>query len=296
MSKNRPTSWPGHPLGGARRHADGASMPEILGSSPQACALRETVATLASEDCSVIVLGESGTGKELVARALHRLSRRSDGPFIAVNCGAIAESVAESELFGHERGAFTGATQPRRGFFEQADGGVLFLDEIADLSLAMQVRFLRVLQEREVVRMGSDRASRPVQIDIRVVAATNKEIEEEMKAGRFREDLYWRLAGWIVNIPPLRERGRDAVVLFRHFLRRRGTRKRLGRDAEETLMRHSWPGNVRELQCLTVRARIAARGRCIRAQHLLAVGCGPGLAVDERPVAERIVELVDQHG
>ena len=271
-------------------------MPEIVGKSHPAHDLRQTIATLASEDCSVIVLGESGTGKELVARALHRLSRRGDGPFIAVNCGAIAESVAESELFGHESGAFTGARHRRRGVFEQADDGVLFLDEIADLSLAMQVRLLRVLQEREVVRMGSDSASRPVQIDIRVVAATNRDLYEEMKAGRFREDLYWRLAGWTMNIPPLREWGRDAVTLFRHFLRERGTSKRLGRDAEEILMRHSWRGNVRELRCMVERTCIVARGRRISAQHLQEVGCRPGHALDERPHGERIVELIDTYG
>ena len=251
---------------------------------------------LAPEDCSVIVLGESGTGKELVARALHRLSRRSDGPFVAVNCGAIAESVAESELFGHERGAFTGATTRRRGVFEQANGGVLFLDEVADLSPAMQVRLLRALQEREIVRMGSDGADHPTQVDIRVVAATSKNIKEEMTAGRFREDLYWRLANWIINIPPLREWGRDAVTLFRHFLRKRGTSKRLGRDAEEILMRHSWPGNVRELKCVVDRVCIVARGRRIGAAHLRVVGCEPGYAADERPRGECIFGPIDRHG
>ena len=251
---------------------------------------------LAPEDCSVIVLGESGTGKELVARALHRLSRRSAGPFIAVNCGAIAESVAESELFGHERGAFTGATFRRRGVFEQANDGVLFLDEIADLSPANQGRLLRVLQERELVRMGSNRADRPTPLDLRIVSATNKDIEEEMREGRFREDLYWRLSGWIIGVPPLRERGQDIVELFLHFLRVRKTGGRLSRDAREILRRHPWPGNVRQLQRVVDRVCIVTRSRRIRAAHLLAVGCGGGDAANERPRGERILELIEKRG
>ena len=269
-------------------------MPEIVGNSRQAQDLRDTTAMLASEDCPVIVLGESGTGKELVARALHRLSRRRNGPFIAVNCGAIAEGVAESELFGHERGAFTGATTGHRGVFEQADGGVLFLDEVANLSPEMQGRLLRVLQEGEVVRVGSDSARHPIQFDIRVVATTNKDIEKERTLGRFREDLYWRLAGWIVTIPPLRERGRDIVSLFRHFLV--GTNKRIGLDAEEVLMRHRWPGNVRELQRFVDRVCILARGRRIGAAHLRDVGCGADLAEDERPRRECLMGLIDSLG
>ena len=298
MSEKLPTSSSVSPrrLRSVRHRADNLAIPEIVGSSGHAQDLRKTIATHASEDCSVIVLGETGTGKELGARALHRLSQRRDGPFIAVNCGAIPESTAESELFGHERGAFTGATQRRRGVFEQADGGVLFLDEVADLSPAMQVRLSRVLQERQVVRMGSDRATHPIQVDLRVVAATNKNLKEEMTAGRFREDLYWRLVVCIIKTPPLREREQDAVELFRHFLLKRGTSKRLGLDAVKVLRHHPWPGNVRELQCVVDRVCIVARGRRIGAAHLRAVGCEPGHPADERPRGDCILELIDRRG
>ena len=308
VGENLPTSSSAspRPRRSARRRNCDLVMPEIVGSSRQAQDLRKTITRLAPEDCSVLILGESGTGKELVAQALHRLSERRDRPFLAVNCAAIPESTAESELFGHERGAFTGASQLRRGYFEQADGGVLFLDEVADLSPAMQVRLLRVLQEREVVRMSSNSASRPIQVDLRVVAATNKNIEAERIAERFREDLYWRLTTCVVSIPPLRKRGRDAVELFRHFLDKRETKRaergkdprcqRIGRDAQEVLMRHPWSGNVRELQRVVERVCIVTPGRRIGAAHLRAVGCEPGDARDERPQGEVILELVDKSG
>jgi DNA-binding NtrC family response regulator len=215
--------------------------------------LMATVARVAPSDLPVLIQGESGTGKELVARAIHVASPRSQQPFVAVNCAAMAESLLESELFGHEKGSFTGAVVRKPGLFEVADKGVLFLDEIGEVSPGVQVKLLRTLETREILRVGS---TRPVRVDVRIVSATNKDVKTEMQEGRFRDDLYYRLNGVTIRLPPLRERRGDIPLLARHFLDRFGPKKQLTPQALETLSAYAWPGNVRELQMVIHRAAI----------------------------------------
>jgi len=241
--------------------AESARMREVLELVRRAAASRSTV----------LVTGESGTGKELVARAVHYGSDRVGGPFVAVNCKALAEGVLESELFGHERGAFTGAERTRAGLFERADGGTLFLDEIGEVPPEFQAKLLRVLQERAVRRVGgSDERA----VDVRIVAATNRDLRSEVAAGRFREDLYFRLAVIPIQLPPLRERREDVLPLARHFLER--WRAELDRpsldwtpEVEDALVRHPWPGNVRELENAVERGAVLARGERITLDDLL---------------------------
>ena len=216
------------------------------------------VGKVAPTDSSVLVLGESGTGKELIARALHELSPRAGKLMIPINCGAIPENLLESELFGHVKGAYTGAAQSRTGRFEMADGGTVFLDEIGEMSMTLQVKLLRVLQERSFEPVGG---SRTVEVDVRVVAATNKDLEEEVEAGRFREDLYYRLNVVELNLPSLRERRSDIPRLIAHFnAKLHETRKRsisgIEDDALEKLMNYRWPGNVRELENIVERLTV----------------------------------------
>ena len=227
--------------------------------------LMETVARVAPSDLPVLVQGESGTGKELVARAIHSASARSQQPFVAINCAAVAESLLESELFGHEKGSFTGAVMRKPGLFEVADKGVLFLDEIGEVSPAVQVKLLRAIETREILRVGS---TRPVRVDVRIVSATNKDVKTEMQEGRFREDLYYRLNGVTVRLPPLRERRGDIPLLARHFLDRFAVKKQLTPRALETLTAYAWPGNVRELQMVIHRAAILALTNTIDADDL----------------------------
>jgi transcriptional regulator with GAF, ATPase, and Fis domain len=213
-------------------------------------ALLQRIRRIAPSDATALIVGETGTGKEIVARHLHELSARRARPFVAVNCGALSETLVESELFGHERGAFTGAVGARQGWFESAQGGTLFLDEIGDLPAATQVKLLRVLQEREVVRVGA-RAATP--IDVRLVAATNVDLEQAVRAGKFREDLYYRLNVAVLALPPLRDRPGDVLPLARHFLGVYRQRLGLGEvgfgaGAEACLLSHGWPGNIRELE------------------------------------------------
>jgi len=221
----------------------------LLGRSPGMLALFKKIARVASSSITVLICGESGTGKELVARALHKYSQRELQPFIPVNCGALTETLLESELFGHTRGSFTGATADRRGLWEEASGGTLFLDEIGETSPAMQVKLLRALQEKEIRRVGS---SRPTKVDARIVVATNRNLEDEVKAGRFLEDLFYRLSVVVLTIPPLRERRSDIPLLADNFLQR--TSKKVGRKlkfSDETLkliVSYDWQGNVRELE------------------------------------------------
>ncbi|TBU83122.1 Fis family transcriptional regulator [Pseudomonas daroniae] len=222
----------------------------LVGNSPAIQRLREQIGSLASISTDVLILGETGAGKEVVARALHDLSGRRDGPFVAINAGALAESVVESELFGHEPGAFTGAQKRRIGKFEFANGGTLFLDEIESMSLEVQVKLLRLLQERMVERLGGNQL---IPLDIRVIAATKEDLRTAADQGRFRADLYYRLNVAPLRIPPLRERGEDILVLFQHFANNASTRhglpqRELQPGQRAMLLRHPWPGNVRELQ------------------------------------------------
>jgi len=222
----------------------------MLGSSPPVQQVFTTVRKLDNADAPILILGESGTGKEVVALTIHRRSRRAKGPFIPINCGAIPETLIEAELFGHERGAFTGAHAQRPGRIESAEGGTLFLDEIGELPLALQVKLLRFLQEQQIERIGG---RKPIQVDTRVIAATNVDLEKAMREGQFREDLFYRLAVVVIDLPPLRERENDVVILAEAFLKRfaaeQGKRKlRFSKEALQALQQYSWPGNVRELE------------------------------------------------
>jgi len=230
----------------------------------------DVISQVAPASTTILIQGESGTGKELVARSIHRQSNRSQGPFVAINCAAIPATLIESELFGHERGAFTGAFSRREGRFKLADGGTLFLDEIADLDPFMQAKLLRVLQEGEYQRLGG---SQTLKVDVRVLASTNKPLLEQVKAGAFREDLFYRLNVIAIQMPPLRERMEDVALLAQHFLAKFADKNRkdirtISRDAMELLMMHDWPGNVRELENTLEHAVVLSRGDTIRAEDL----------------------------
>ncbi len=243
---------------------------QIVGSAPAMIEVYKTVAQVAPTTASVLIVGESGTGKELVARAIHAKSPRAQKPFVAVNCAALPESILESELFGHEKGSFTGAQATKRGLFEEASGGTLFLDEASDISPKMQVQLLRVLQEGEIRRVGG---SEVIKVDTRVVAATNRDLKADVAAGKFREDLYFRLQVVTVRVPPLRERTQDIKLLITHFLNKHAERlkrpiPRVAEEALEALERYSFPGNVRELSHIVERAMLLAREGAITATDL----------------------------
>ncbi len=242
----------------------------IIGSSPPMRHVFELIANVAATDATVLVTGESGTGKELVARSLHEHSLRATRPFVAINCGALTESLLESELFGHERGAFTGADTKRRGLFEEASGGTLFLDEVGELTPCTQVRLLRVLQERCVRPVGSNHA-RP--IDVRVIAATNRDLDVEVREKRFREDLFYRLNVVRIELPALRNRGEDVLLLAHHLLGKHGSRLgkpglRFASDALSVLSAYGFPGNIRELENAIERAAIMTADDVVTAQSL----------------------------
>jgi DNA-binding NtrC family response regulator len=244
--------------------------PTIIGQDPSLARVMATVHRAAATDTTVLLLGESGTGKELVARSLHALGGRADGPFVAINCAAIPETLLETELFGHEKGAFTGATARKAGRFELAHRGTLFLDEIGDLPIGLQAKILRALEEKKFDRVGG---TQPLQVDVRVVAATNRNLKAAVAARQFREDLYFRLSVFPIDIPPLRERPGDIEVLARHFVDKfcRDLKKKalmLSAEAVDELQRYRWPGNVRELQNCIERAAILVDGDTIRPRHL----------------------------
>jgi len=243
-----------------------AARSRIVGQSSAVRTLLEKVARVGPTDATVLITGESGTGKELVARELHEASRRSEQPFIPVNCAAITETLLESELFGHAKGAFTGAVRARRGMFEEANGGTLFIDEIGETSPGFQAKLLRVLQEGEVRRVGE---STSIRVDVRVIAATNQDLRRAIAEKRFREDLFYRLNVVPLRIPPLRERREDVPLLATHFLarfnQRAGTQKALGPDAVARLKLHEWPGNVRELENIIEQAASLSLGNEISA-------------------------------
>ncbi|HEY2509232.1 MAG TPA: sigma-54 dependent transcriptional regulator [Polyangiaceae bacterium] len=242
-------------------HAERAKEATIVGTAHAMIGVYKTVAQVAPTTATVLIIGESGTGKELVARAIHAKSPRSSKPFVAVNCAALPESILESELFGHERGAFTGAAGLKRGLFEEANGGTLFLDEIGEISPKMQVQLLRVLQEGEIRRVG---ASDTIKVDVRVVAATNRDLKSELATGRFREDLFFRLQVVTVHVPPLRDRKGDIPLLVKHFVARHAARlgrpvPRVAPEVLEGLAAYDVPGNVRELSHIVERAMLLAR-------------------------------------
>jgi transcriptional regulator with GAF, ATPase, and Fis domain len=243
-------------------HATGPPIPGIIGASPAMQAVYRTTRRVARTKASVLLLGETGTGKELVARAIHQLSHRASGPFVRVNCGALSESLLESELFGHVRGSFTGAIANRTGRFEAAHTGSIFLDEINSTTPILQVKLLRVLQEREFERVGD---TQTIRVDTRVIAASNRDLREEVEGGRFREDLFWRLNVVPIHLPPLRERREDIPALVGHFLGQYNEENdryvvHIQREALEALQDYDWPGNVRELQNYTERAVVMAEG------------------------------------
>jgi sigma-54-specific transcriptional regulator len=261
----------------------------MLFHDPVSVALLEQVERIAPSDASVLIVGDTGTGKELVARHIHTRSGRR-GPFVAVNCGAFSENLIDAELFGHEAGAFTGASQARAGWFEAANGGTLFLDEIGDLPFALQVKLLRVLQERQVVRLGS---RRPISLDVRLVAATNIDLRQAVDAQHFRADLYYRLNVAPLTLPPLRERTGDILPLAQHFLRQYGPRvgiahANLSPESQDALLAYPWPGNIRELENVIHFALVVCRHGVVQASDLRLVATAPVVA------AARAVATVPQ--
>jgi two-component system, NtrC family, response regulator HydG len=270
----------------------------VIGRSRAMRELIEMVAMVAPTEATVLVTGESGTGKELIARALHANSGRRKGPLVTVNCAALTETLLESELFGHEKGAFTGAERQRDGRFMQANKGTLFLDEIGEIALTVQAKLLRAIQEREVQRVGSDRT---VTVDVRIIAATNRDLMAQVEAARFREDLYYRLNVVTLKVPALRERSEDIPPLAQHFLKRFAERNRkpvkgFTPQAMDLLLKHAWPGNVRELENAIERGVILAPGEFLSERELpLHLGCsgnaGPAAGNGEGIAGERLEDI-----
>jgi len=255
----------------------------LVGKSPQMIKIYDLIETVSQTDTTVLVYGESGTGKEMVANAIHFRSPRKGRPFIKVNCAALPESLLESELFGHEKGAFTGAFKQRKGRFEMADGGTLFLDEIGDISPGVQVKLLRVLQERQFERVGGNET---LSVDVRLICATQKDLKEEIRKGTFREDLYYRLNVVPVNLPPLRERREDILLLADHFMDKFS--KKMGKeitglseDAHTLLLRYPFPGNIRELENMLERAIALIKGKIIQAEDLPEEVCGQPSSIQD---------------
>jgi two-component system nitrogen regulation response regulator NtrX len=238
---------------------------EVVGTSAAMRAIREMAVQAADSDARILITGENGAGKEVVARSIHLASSRCDGPFVEVNCAAIPENLIESQLFGHEKGAFTDAISTRKGRFETARGGTLFLDEIGDMSLSAQAKVLRVIQEQKMERVGGEKV---IETDVRIIAATNQNLEKACEEGRFRQDLFFRLNVIPIHIPPLRERPQDIPLLFFHFLKMFNTEITPEADAMELLTAHDWPGNVRELKNLAERIAVMHQGSTISADAL----------------------------
>jgi len=261
---------------------------EFIGISAPVTKLHSLIERVARTDTTVLIVGESGTGKELVARAIHRASPRAERPFVATNCAALTETLLESELFGHEKGAFTGAIKQRAGRFELAEGGSLFLDEIGEISGGFQAKLLRSLEQREIVRVGGNET---IAVNVRVIAATNKNLEAEVNQGRFREDLFFRLNVFPIVVPPLRERPDDIELLAAHFLEKlRYPTARIAREVGDALRAYHWPGNIRELRNILERATSLADGGPIKVEDL---GFLPGLA-PSRTQAETAAQVASQ--
>jgi len=271
------------------------SLHNLVGRSPAMQAVYELIEKVRDSDCNVVITGESGTGKELVARAIHFTGPRAKTPFVAVNCGALPESIVESELFGHERGAFTGAVRTHPGYFESARGGTVFLDEFTELSPTVQVKLLRVIQQREVVRVGS---TEPIRIDVRLLAATNRDPYECLARGSLREDLFYRLNVVTIAVPALRERTEDIPVLAEHFLRKRRQKfsqppKRVSQGALDALLAYGWPGNVRELENVIERAITLSARPVIEAGDLPMLTAGAGVSAAAAGPAVEGVSLAE---
>ncbi len=252
------------------REKNGEGLEGLIGASPAMQKVYRVARQVAGARATVLITGESGTGKGELARAIHKKGPRADGPFITLHCAALAESLLESELFGHEKGAFTGADRRRPGRFEQANSGTLFLDEVGEIPMATQVKLLRVLQEKTFERVGGNE---PISVDVRLIAATNRDLAEDVRQGRFREDLYYRLNVVHIDMPPLRLRGADVIVLAEHFLRRfaQENKKRVegfSEEARSKIIAHRWPGNVRELENALERAVVLCEGPLIQAEDL----------------------------
>ncbi len=278
---------------------NGQGLPGVIGQSRAMQTIVKTVRTVATTEASVLIEGESGTGKERIARAIHGLSARKDKPFVALSCGALPDTLLETELFGHEKGAFTDAQRQRRGRFEVADGGTIFLDDIDDMPLSVQVKLLRVLQEREFERVGGESL---VKVDIRVVAATKVPLLDHVRAGKFREDLFYRLNVVPVRLPPLREREGDLPLLVRHFIERVGGGKAftVKTDVLEAMAGYSWPGNVRELENRIAQAIALSGGATVlKKEHLLPVDRSRRAALEPpmalRSLREVLVEAERRH-
>jgi DNA-binding NtrC family response regulator len=274
------------------------SLPGIIARSPEMQRVLALVARVAPSDATVLIQGESGTGKELIAKAIHQASPRASHPFVAVNCAALPEPLLESEIFGHVKGAFTGAVAAKRGLLEEAQGGTFFLDEIGEMPPSLQVKLLRALQEREIRRVG---ATQPIVLNVRIVAATNRDLGQAIRDGRFREDLYYRLNVVPVVLPPLRERREDIPVLAEHFLsrasERHGRTLRLAPAATARLLSYAWPGNVRELENAIERASILANGELVGPEDLpphIASGAGLGPA-PTLPAQQNLAEVEKAH-
>jgi Nif-specific regulatory protein len=271
-------------------------LPDIVGSSHSMQEVYRLTKLAAPTNASVLLIGETGTGKEVIAKAIHKLSRRSDGPYIRVNCGALHENLLESELFGHVKGAFTGAVDNKTGRFEAAHGGSIFLDEISSMTPKLQVKLLRVLQEREFERVGE---SRTIRVDVRVIAATNQSLEDEIEAGHFRDDLYYRLNVIPIPLPPLRERRDDIPQLAQFFLKRYGEiNKRevpeLTPEVREAFLSHDWPGNVRELENTIERLIVLSAGKPVPPDLLMRFGRPKYTLRNSRPRMEDVPGLIQQ--
>ena len=271
-------------------------LPDIVGSSSAMHEVYRLTKLAAPTNASVLLIGETGTGKEVIAKAVHKLSRRSDGPYIRVNCGALHENLLESELFGHVKGAFTGAIDNKTGRFEAAHGGSIFLDEISSMTPKLQVKLLRVLQEREFERVGE---SRTIRVDVRVIAATNQSLEDEIEAGRFRDDLYYRLNVIPIPLPPLRERRDDIPLLAQFFLKRLCEQNRrdtpeLSTELKDALLAHDWPGNVRELENAIERLVVLSNGKTLSPELLKGFGRPKYTLRSSRPRTEDVPGLIQQ--
>ena len=268
--------------------SESESLGELIGRSTRMREIFRLLERIGPTEATVIIGGETGTGKDLVARTIHNLSKRRDGPFIVVDCGAVAQTLIESELFGHEKGAFTGANVTRQGAFELANGGTIFLDELGELSLDLQPKLLRVLEQREIRRVGGNRT---IKVDIRVIAATKKDLRAEVAKGKFREDLFFRLSVVPIMLPPLRERKEDIPLLAREFLRRTvhdGPMPEIPPETMDQLMAHDWPGNVRELRNVLERAYYLSRGGPLKFMAI------PGVSVPGREGGEASQPAVEE--